>query len=107
MTLGIKKFSTAGLICVGLYLAFVTFFVANAEYCFHNNGLACLMSYAVPALPWILIFQFFATFLPLEFSRTQFNVMFYSAVALSVAFNVVLAYRFGRFFANEVTRNKS
>ncbi len=107
MRVGTKEFWNAGLVCVGMYLAFVAFFVANAEYCFHNDGLACLMSYEVPALPWILIFQFVATMLPLEFSQTQFNVAFYFAVALSVGLNIVLAYRFGRFFANEVLRKKS
>jgi len=100
-----RRLSTAGLVSVGAYLTLVVFFVAKAEYCFHNDGLFCLIGYTIPALPWILIFFAFGSMFPPESSpSTLGTIVPYAAHVLSYAINVLLIYRFGRFFANEVVR---
>ena len=102
-----KKLSPAGLISVGIYLTFVLFFVARAEYCFHNDGLFCLIGYMIPALPWVLIFVMLENnFLP-DSASGLWNLVFYVGVILSVLINVWLVYRYGRLVGQSVQRRKS
>ena len=107
LNLHLRSLSITGVVFASLYLAFTAFFVAKSEYCFHSDGMFCLIGYMIPALPWVLIFMIVESIFGLESNSTFWSVAFYSAVMVSVLINTVSIYRLGRFFANQVLRKTS
>ena len=101
------KLSRTGLVFDALYVLFVIFWFARAEHCFGNDGLFCNIGYMVPGIPWSLSVSIIPDSLLPESGTLGFNLVFYTIAILSVLFNLLLLYRYGRLLGNTVSRRQA
>ena len=103
----LKKLSRTGLIFDALYIIFVIFWIARAEQCFGSDGLFCNVGYLVPGIPWSLSVGLIPEGLLPESGTLGSNLVFFTILVLSVLFNLLLVYRYGRLLGNTVSRRRA